>query len=868
MLSLRRFLISILAFVVAAPMAIYWAWPHSSALQNAVDEVHERHLLIARNLSIALERYHRDATATFDYAADAILQGDTFPRIDRLLQNLQFMSICLVEAKSGAVITGLDGTASCPKQVPADLLATFSALAVENKTVMSGVHGAPSGPPRFCLVRKSGDRMVLGVLATNYIVDLGKAIAFGQKGHAAIVDQHGKVLAHPLPAWIASMRDISKLPVVKRMLAGEQGVETFYSPALKDDMIAGFSSVARAGWGVMVPQPLAELRETAHRIQWSMFLVVAAGIVIAALVGGWMALLLAAPITEVTRAARKMATGDSQVRLKALSAYHPREFCELTTAFNVMADRVAAARDAETSARMSADAANATLQEKLKLLERSNRDLKDFAHVAAHDLQEPLRKIEAFGTRLQERCGAELGEDGAMFLGRMQDATLRMRRLITDLLAYARLEHANDALRTVDLNAVLHGVLSDLQVRIEETHAQIVADQLPSIEAQPAQMRQLLQNLIANALKFRKPDVAPVIKICGIVQCDAQNANRMLHLSIADNGIGFDPGSKEKLFKIFQRLHGRHEYEGTGVGLATCRRIVENHGGSIDANGTPGEGTVFTITLPVTHGSAGKMQHRQYLRTPLPMPVASQLRRFSSGPRQPSRPSVILSRPPLCRQRHRGRSSGVAGIPTERLSRSSRKARARRPRSRTRWPHRQQLRRGRAASDRHTQPRPPRQSSSPRQAGFRSGLWRARFLPHLVPAQAAVETAKQAFGHILRAVSHAVGNENMAGIVSQPHDLPSPPRHCPAPPVSPISFLSRIVVCVSVSHTSTGTTAMFEGCGSVDQPSSPRSAPYPPAAKYSPVKGRSSVRVPWKVTRFIMPLSACTSPGVASANAP
>jgi signal transduction histidine kinase len=235
-------------------------------------------------------------------------------------------------------------------------------------------------------------------------------------------------------------------------------------------------------------------------------------------------------------------------------------------------------------------------------LERSNRELQDFAYVASHDLQEPLRKIEAFGDRLGTRYGKDLPEDGRMFLDRMQNAAGRMRRLINDLLDYSRVTTKAKPFTRVALDEVLTGVLSDVQIRIEESGAIIRSEPLPVIDADATQMRQLLQNVLANALKFRKPDVKPEISItCSVDGAHAGHRPPHARIEIRDNGIGFDNKYKEQIFTIFQRLHGRLEYEGTGVGLATVRKIVERHGGSVDADGQPGLGATFIIELPMRH---------------------------------------------------------------------------------------------------------------------------------------------------------------------------------------------------------------------------------------------------------------------------
>ncbi|MGE0698904.1 MAG: ATP-binding protein [Hyphomicrobiaceae bacterium] len=238
------------------------------------------------------------------------------------------------------------------------------------------------------------------------------------------------------------------------------------------------------------------------------------------------------------------------------------------------------------------------LQEHAARLERSNQELQSFAYVVSHDLQEPLRKIETFASRLVERSRIGLPPEVMHPLERIQNAAQRMRALINDILAYAKLGSEDRPAQIVSLARVAIGIASDLQVRIEETGARIVVGELPSLEAEPALMRQLLQNLVSNALKFARPGVPPVVRVEGRVE-PGERGQDVVVLTVADNGIGFDNRSREEIFGLFARLHGRGEYEGTGVGLATCRKIAERHGGRIEAEGRPGEGATFTIRLPV-----------------------------------------------------------------------------------------------------------------------------------------------------------------------------------------------------------------------------------------------------------------------------
>jgi PAS domain S-box-containing protein len=265
----------------------------------------------------------------------------------------------------------------------------------------------------------------------------------------------------------------------------------------------------------------------------------------------------------------------------------------------------------DVTARRQAELA---LEEKAQELARSNAELEQFAFVASHDLQEPLRKILAFGDRLKTKCDTANFTDGRDFLERMQNAAARMQTLINDLLTFSRVISRAQPFVPVDLNTVTREVLNDLEVRIERSKARVEVGELPTLDADPTQMRQLIQNLVSNALKFQAPGATPVVQIqarqlggedarghtafLAKNSSDPSAAAEGFEITVQDNGIGFDEKYLEKMFAVFQRLHGRHEYEGTGIGLAVCRRIVERHGGAITARSKPGEGACFILRLP------------------------------------------------------------------------------------------------------------------------------------------------------------------------------------------------------------------------------------------------------------------------------
>ncbi len=251
--------------------------------------------------------------------------------------------------------------------------------------------------------------------------------------------------------------------------------------------------------------------------------------------------------------------------------------------------------------------AEQTLNQQADKLARSNQELEQFAYVASHDLQEPLRKIQAFGDRLKTKCGTALGDEGADYLTRMQNAAARMQVLIQDLLSLSRVASHAKPFAPVDLTDVARVVISDLEVRITERNGRVEASGLPVVFGDRGQLSQLLQNLIGNGLKFQKPGENPLVTVTGesIVLPDGLGA--AWKVTVEDNGIGFDEKYSERIFQIFQRLHGRAEYEGTGIGLAICRKIVERHGGTIAAYSSPGDGAKFVITLP--QHMSGDTQH-------------------------------------------------------------------------------------------------------------------------------------------------------------------------------------------------------------------------------------------------------------------
>ena len=239
-------------------------------------------------------------------------------------------------------------------------------------------------------------------------------------------------------------------------------------------------------------------------------------------------------------------------------------------------------------------------------LKQINEELEEFAFIASHDMQEPLRKIKTFARRLEEKSSVQVDEHGRTLLQKIKDSSARMTGQINDLLNYARIAHAEAKFERVDLNGLIDNMLTDFEVSIEEKNAVIHRNALPAIQGIPLQMRQLFYNLFANSLKFCKSEIPCEIRITSRKLSGEEINQSGLHpgpdyceIKFADNGIGFDQAFSENIFRIFERLNTRNQYEGTGIGLALCRKIISKHRGKIFATSSISEGTVIHILLPI-----------------------------------------------------------------------------------------------------------------------------------------------------------------------------------------------------------------------------------------------------------------------------
>ncbi|MBO6784290.1 MAG: HAMP domain-containing protein, partial [Alphaproteobacteria bacterium] len=361
---LQLVLFTALVLISAVPVLLLAAWVQSDALEKEVRSVTEKHLLLAENLSGVLERYVTDVREAFRVAADNAYEIENLEGFDKLLRSLNFRYVAKFDARDGMigyVMRPLGGSQSSelPSTVRADLRAL--AAAEPGEVVISDLVRVGDSPMFFVVSLIEEDRLVVGALETTFLKIVQRAIVFGERGHSMIVDAKGRVVAHPDSDWEATSKDASGLSVVQKMMRGETGVATFFSPPMQADMIAGYTSVPGVGWGVMVPQPFQELEENADDVRNIAILLTVIGILVAAVLGWLLARYIARPIVAVSSAAAEVTAGGMHTRVADLPDHSPRELRLLADSFNAM---IAELEQREKSLREAKDEAETANQSK------------------------------------------------------------------------------------------------------------------------------------------------------------------------------------------------------------------------------------------------------------------------------------------------------------------------------------------------------------------------------------------------------------------------------------------------------------------------------------------------------------------------
>ncbi len=590
----------LIAFLIvgAAPLLIFWAWPHSAALHNETEEVKERHLLLARNLGAALSRYHNDVIATFKFIAPEVASGRAVGFSPDFLHNLHFRHICIAEAKTGRILAEYEATPSpCPIVIPKKRFAKFKSIAIPEQIVVSPVMPAPGGQPTLYLVWLTADQLRVGALETDFFRTLSRQISFGHRAHSAIVDHTGRVLAHPLESWEREMRDISKVSAVQRMMAGETGVETFHSPALKGDMIAGLTSVPGPGWGVMVPQPMEELEQTAAEIQRSAAMVLIAGLLLSAGIAFTFALGLVRSLQPITEAAARMASGNTSARAGSVKGLLSlREIDNLRHRFDDMAERIEVSQRRETEMRHQAEQASFAKSE--------------FLANMSHEIRTPLNGVLGMAELLTHTA---LDERQTTFAETIKISGKALLTLLNDILDFSKVEAGKLELDPIrfNLRTLMEDVAWLLVSQADEKGLELVARVKPGLPEElvgdPGRIRQIVTNLAGNAIKFTHEGHV-LIEVEGEEFEHKGQKQVALTITVADTGIGIPANKLETIFEKFEQADNSttRRYGGTGLGLAISKRLVEVMEGDLQVRSEESKGTSFTfsLALPVAENRA------------------------------------------------------------------------------------------------------------------------------------------------------------------------------------------------------------------------------------------------------------------------
>jgi diguanylate cyclase (GGDEF)-like protein len=341
-MKIRSYLVFCLLVATLLPTLVFSLWSYRDAVTREFDEVKDRHLLLARRAALDLDRYRRDLATTFEAASISLSEAGNADAYSAHMESLNLCCVLLVDKTTG-VVTRAAGTAGSGviRQVPPALFSQLAAIARTDRPVFSDLMADDSGRNVIYLVRELAEHYAIGSISTDYFIDLGQSIVFGEKGHAAIVDRSGTIIAHPKPDWINARRNISGLSVVARMMNGETGIEEFHSPAVNKDMIAGFTTVPEAGWGVMVPQPVSEIYDKVARNQSSLLLIVAAALAATILIGLLLARSLSRPLEDLVRTVHTSAQNRKLARVEPRNdLIRFREIDDFRDSYDTMVERV------------------------------------------------------------------------------------------------------------------------------------------------------------------------------------------------------------------------------------------------------------------------------------------------------------------------------------------------------------------------------------------------------------------------------------------------------------------------------------------------------------------------------------------------
>lgn len=593
---MRRFFFSITGLLFTGalaigciPLGLLIFWVTQNAVNEQFEAVREKHLIVAQNLAFALSRYAQDAASEFEVVAQSSDADLSYSVIKESAKQFHFRFFASFDASGVQTKSIIFDDQIKDIFVDKDL---FSLLKLEankdpGKILFSGIL-AHEGKPHIWIVRTtSSEELQTVLMRPDYLVKTQKAIAFGERGHSMIVDQYGRVIAHPNAQWEATSKDASKLSVVQKMMAGETGVSQFYSPPMEADMIAGHTFVPETGWGVMVPQPVEELYDAAKRFQMVAFAIAIAGLFVSLVLSWWLSKRIGGSVARLSSASKELIeSGDLSQRVALPQSGIPNEVVALSISYNEMLNRI--------------EMQSMKLEIALEKSEESNKAKSEFLATVTHELRTPMNGI--IGSLELIKDASDLKEvreysDLAM------SSSHHLIDLIDDVLLYSSVEAGKIEVKNApfDPKQLIEEVVDLFRKLIKSKEIELihsVSEGLPdSVIGDKKRLRQILVNVVGNAMKFTE---SGSVKVCS--HYDANDAvGPRLRITVSDTGIGIP---SQKLPYIFDRFYqidssfARRE-GGAGLGLAISRELSDLLGGNVSVESDEGKGSKFTIDVPL-----------------------------------------------------------------------------------------------------------------------------------------------------------------------------------------------------------------------------------------------------------------------------
>jgi signal transduction histidine kinase len=608
-LNLRAMIFWMMLFVAAVPTAIFYSWVSRTSLENEISQVDESHLIIAKNLSLALSRYSQDAIAVFDFVVSHSREStSSYPK---LLPMFDIREVMLLDADNQLILQVTGGDEHTDVTLDPDIIAELRLLtaAKPGEIVVSGLRQY-DGAPHFFIAQLLADGTVaLAPWSTRYVIELQQSIAFGELGHSMMVDHQGLVVAHPNPEWQRVSKDASGLSVVQAMLEGRTGVMQFYSPPMDADMIAGYTYVPTTGWGVMVPQPIRELEANVDAIKTTAFYTSALVIALSAIVGLLFSKHLTRSIVVLVGSAKRVARGDFSARPEPLPRYTPYEITNLAHSFDEMTDDI---REMNGQLTQSLLAERTLSNERAHLLteaERANAAKSEFVATISHELRTPLTSIKGSIDLVQSGHLGALDSKAEKMLAVGQKNVERLLSLVGDILDFSGSDAGQLKLDRLRMSA--DQILSDA----EDINLPLILDRNVTLVRSPTtvpfdvfadqiQIQKVISNLISNAVKFSAKG--------GVVEVSTGIEGDFGVFRVKDSGVGISEKFWPTVFDRFTQEDGSdtRKVGGAGIGLAIAKSIVESHGGTIYFETEIGVGTTFSFTVPLAYTRFDKSRKR------------------------------------------------------------------------------------------------------------------------------------------------------------------------------------------------------------------------------------------------------------------